>query len=68
MLTYFIEFLRDQPVLVFFLVLSLGYRARNRPVTLRLAGVRPRAIGGALGTDGTGPAYVHGRCRPEFRW
>ncbi len=42
MLTYFIEFLRDQPVLVFFLVLSLGYLVGN----IRVAGIGLGSVGG----------------------
>jgi uncharacterized transporter YbjL len=42
MLAYILEFLRDQSVLVFFLVLSLGYLVGN----IRVAGIdlggRPR--------------------------
>ncbi len=44
MLAYVIEFLRDQPVLVFFLVLSLGYLVGN----IRVAGIGLGSVGGVL--------------------
>jgi putative transport protein len=44
MLVYLTEFLRDQPVLVFFLVLSLGYLVGN----IRLAGISLGSVGGVL--------------------
>ena len=44
MLAYLTEFLRDQPVLVFFLVLSLGYLVGN----IRLAGISLGSVGGVL--------------------
>ena len=44
MLAYFTEFLRDQPVLVFFLVLSLGYLVGN----IRVAGIGLGSVGGVL--------------------
>ena len=44
MLANFTEFLRDQPVLVFFLVLSLGYMVGN----IRVAGISLGSVGGVL--------------------
>jgi len=44
MIAYLTEFLRDQPVLVFFLVLSLGYLVGN----IRLAGISLGSVGGVL--------------------
>ncbi len=44
MLAYITEFLRDQPVLVFFLVLSLGYLVGN----IRVAGISLGSVGGVL--------------------
>ena len=44
MLAYLTEFLRDQPVLVFFLVLSLGYLVGN----IRVAGISLGSVGGVL--------------------
>ena len=44
MLAYLLEFLRDQPVLVFFLVLSLGYLVGN----IRVAGISLGSVGGVL--------------------
>ena len=44
MLANFTEFLRDQPVLVFFLVLSLGYMVGN----IKVAGISLGSVGGVL--------------------
>jgi putative transport protein len=44
MLVTLTEFLRDQPVLVFFLVLSLGYLVGN----IRVAGISLGSVGGVL--------------------
>lgn len=44
MLAYIFEFLRDQPLLVFFLVLSLGYLVGN----IRVAGISLGSVGGVL--------------------
>jgi putative transport protein len=43
-IAYIIEFLRGQPVLVFFLVLSLGYLVGN----IRVAGISLGSVGGVL--------------------